>query len=164
MNKKSVSFKMLNYFINHLIPAPDIAINMNCATRLAINLPMFNLGEHDELIFTIKNYDYIDSPNVFTYTFHKGEEDENGEVFFKIPVEASKKLVPDAFYNFTVFTDANNPLVGTEYKKITHNGKIRLEYGAHDLKVISGDIIPTGEIVGIRFELISEDDNVEEEL
>jgi hypothetical protein len=34
---------------------PDITVYMNCDTRLAINLSMFNLGENDEFIFAIKN-------------------------------------------------------------------------------------------------------------
>jgi hypothetical protein len=137
---------------------------MNCDTRLAINLRLFDLGENDEFIFAIKNYDYIESPCVFLFRARKADMDENGEVIFKITPEASKNLKPGAFYNFAVLIDAFDSKKETEYKKLTENGAINIEYGAHDLAldVVSKD--PAfDEIIGMRLELLDEiigDDNV----
>jgi hypothetical protein len=152
---------------------------MNCDTRLAINLRMFDLGENDEFIFAIKNYSYIDSPYVFLFRARKDDIDENGEVIFKITPAASKHLKPGAFYNCAVLIDAFDPKKDTEYKKLTNNGNIRIEYGAQDLtikteltdskfEVLSMRLelldeissvkpgVVTGEILGIRLELIDE--------
>jgi hypothetical protein len=112
---------------------PDITVYMNCDTRLAINLKIFDLSEYDEFIFAIKNYSYIDSPYVFLFRARKEDIDENGEVIFKITPEDSKKILPGAFYNFSVLINAFNKRAETEYKKLTENGNIIIEYGAHDL-------------------------------
>ena len=45
---------------NYLATMPEITVYMNCDTRLAINLSVFDLGDNDEFIFAIKNYDYIE--------------------------------------------------------------------------------------------------------
>ena len=47
---------MLSYCTNYLATMPEITVYMNCDTRLAVNLSMFELGENDEFIFAIKNY------------------------------------------------------------------------------------------------------------
>ena len=129
---------------------------MNCDTRLAINLRMFDLGENDEFIFAIKNYSYIDSPYVFLFRARKDDIDENGEVIFKITPAASKHLKPGAFYNFAVLMDAFDPKKETEYKKLTDNGNINIEYGAQDLtiepKQDEKDFACS--IVGVRLELL----------
>lgn len=124
---------MLSYCTNYLATMPDITVYMNCDTRLAINLRMFDLGEYDEFIFAIKNYNYIDSPYVFLFRARKADIDDNGEVLFKITPEVSKNIKPGAFYNFAVLTNAFNPKAESEYKKLTDNGNIQIEYGAHDL-------------------------------
>lgn len=124
---------MLSYCTNYLATMPDITVYMNCDTRLAINLSMFDLGEYDEFIFAIKNYNYIDSPYVFLFRARKTDIDDNGEVLFKITPEVSKNIKPGAFYNFAVLTNAFNPKAESEYKKLTDNGNIQIEYGAHDL-------------------------------
>lgn len=124
---------MLSYCTNYLATMPDIAVYINCDTRLAINLRMFDLGEYDEFIFAIKNYDYIDSSYVFLFRARKSDIDENGEVIFKISPEASKHIKPGAFYNFSVLLNAFNPKKETEYKKLTDNGNINIKYGAQDL-------------------------------
>ena len=95
---------------------PEITVYMNCDTRLAINLRMFDLGENDEFIFAIKNYSYIDSAYVFLFRARKDDIDENGEVIFKITPAASKHLKPGAFYNFAVLMDAFDPKKETECK------------------------------------------------
>jgi hypothetical protein len=119
---------------------------------------MFNLGENDEFIFVIKNYNHINSPYVFMHRARKADIDENGEILFKIPPEASRYIKPGAFYNFSVLMNAFDPKSETEYKKLTDNGSIQLEYGAHDL-TIKPDIEAEagfGTILGIRLELLDE--------
>ena len=147
---------MLSYCTNYLATMPDITVYMNCDTRLAINLRMFDLGENDEFIFAIKNYNYIDSPYVFLFRARKADIDENGEVIFKITPAASKHLKPGAFYNFAVLADAFDPKKETEYKKLTENGNVNIEYGAQDLTIktelSSSDI----SVAGVRLELLDE--------
>lgn len=135
---------------------PNLTVYMNCDTPLAVNLNMFDLGDRDEFIFTIKNYNYIDSPYVFLYRARKGDEDKNGEVFFKITPEVAKKLKPGAFYNCAKLSEAFDSKKETEYRKLTDNGKIIIEYGAHDLTMNTdfGANDLTDEIVGVRIEAI----------
>lgn len=112
---------------------PEIVVNMNCDTVLAINLKFFGLGEYDEFIFAIKNYDYKDSPYVFLFRARSGDENEKGEVIFKIPAAESTRLKSGAFYNFAIIKNAFNKQCEPEYEKLTDNGKIRIEYGAQAL-------------------------------
>jgi hypothetical protein len=133
---------------------PDITVYMNCDTRLAINLRMFDLGENDEFIFAIKNYSYIDSPYVFLFRARKSDIDENGEVLFKITPAASKHLKPGAFYNFAILADAFDPKKETEYKKLTDNGNINIEYGAQDLEIKTELTSNKFEVLGVRLELL----------
>jgi hypothetical protein len=135
---------------------PEITVYMNCDTRLAINLRMFDLGENDEFVFAVKNYSYIDSPYVYLFKARKADIDDNGEVIFKITPEVSKQIKPGAFYNFSVLLNAFDQKKETEYKKLTDNGEIRIEYGAQDLQTKPGPNDPKGEIVSVRFELLSE--------
>ena len=147
---------MLSYCTNYLATMPDITVYMNCDTRLAINLRMFELGENDEFIFAIKNYSYIDSPYVFLFRARKADIDENGEVIFKITPAASKHLKPGAFYNFSVLADAFDSKKETEYKKLTENGNINIEYGAQDLAIKTELSDSNFSVVGIRLELLDE--------
>ncbi len=124
---------MLSCCTNYLAVMPDITVYMNCDTRLAINLSMFELGEYDEFIFVIKNFSYIDSSYEFLFRAKKADMDEHGEVIFNIDPDASKNIKPGAFYNLALLVNAFNPNKPTEYKKLTENGKIVIEYGAHDL-------------------------------
>jgi len=113
------------------VDMPELTINVNCDTLFAINLKAFGLSDNEELIFSIKNFNYADSDAVFSERIDKKDENENGEVLIKIPPQASKEIKPMAFYNFTLVSS-----IGTAdqtYTKITDNGKIRLEYGAQDL-------------------------------
>lgn len=147
---------MLSYCTNYLATMPDITVYMNCDTRLAINLRMFDLGENDEFIFAIKNYSYIDSPYVFLFRARKSDIDENGEVLFKITPAASKQLKPGAFYNFAILADAFDPKKETEYKKLTDNGNINIEYGAQDLEIKTEFTSDKFEVLGVRLELLDE--------
>ena len=147
---------MLSYCTNYLATMPDITVYMNCDTRLAINLRMFDLGENDEFIFAIKNYSYIDSPYVFLFRARKADIDENGEVLFKITPAASKHLKPGAFYNFAVLADAFDPKKETEYKKLTENGNINIEYGAQDLTIKTELSSSDFSVAGVRLELLDE--------
>lgn len=149
---------MLGYCPNYIMATPDITIYMNCDTPLAINLSLFGLGDFDEFIFTIKNYDYIDSSYVYLLRATKADMDERGELIFSIDPDTSKEIKPGAFYNFAILANAYNPSVPTEYRKLTGNGKININYGAHDLalpchddvnpaveEVITARIEPTGD-------------------
>ena len=147
---------MLSYCTNYLATMPDITVYMNCDTRLAINLRMFDLGENDEFIFAIKNYSYIDSSYVFLFKARKADIDENGEVIFKITPAVSKRIKPGAFYNFTVLVNAHDLRKETEYKKLTENGKIILEYGAQDLIEKNELTDPEYDIIKVRLEHINE--------
>mgnify|MGYP006932877498 CR=1 FL=1 len=144
---------------NYLATMPEITVYMNCDTRLAINLSVFDLGDNDEFIFAIKNYDYIDSGYVYLFRARTSDIDKNGEIIFKIPPKASKRLKPGAFYNFSVLANAYDRKVPTEYKKLTDNGKIFIEYGAQDVMVSQGAGLAglelTDDIVGAR--LVPED-------
>lgn len=146
---------MLTYCTNYLATMPEITVYMNCDTRLAINLSLFDLGKNDEFIFTIKNYDYIDSPYVFIKRFKASDMDDKGEVLFKIPPEVSKQIKPGAFYNFSMIINAFDQDGEKEYKKLTDNGSIHIEYGAQDLGIETEDNNFAGyEIVSYRLERI----------
>lgn len=151
---------MLSRCTNYFTVMPEITVYINCDTRLAINLQMFDLGENDEFIFVIKNYNYIKSPYVFMYRARKSDIDDNGEILFKIPPEASQHIKPGAFYNCSVMLNAFDPQSETEYKKLTTNGSIRLEYGAQDLTIPheGADTEPgfISTILGMRLELLDE--------
>ena len=124
---------MVSCTTNYLATMPEIVVYVNCDTRLAVNLSVFDLHEDDEFIFTIKNYSYVDSPAVFLFRARKNDIDEKGEVIFNIPPKYSKNIKPGAFYNFALLVNAFNDTETVEYKKLTENGAIRLEYGAQDL-------------------------------
>ena len=146
---------MFSYCTNYTALMPDIVVYMNCDTRLAINLRLFDIGENDEFIFAIKNYSYIESPYVFLFRARKADIDENGEVLFKITPEASKHLKPGAFYNFAVMLNAFDTKKDTEYKKLTSNGNIIIEYGAQDLLVQEDAGVSEGEVISMRLEPIT---------
>ena len=148
---------MIGGCTNYLSTMPDVTVYMNCDTRLAINLGMFELSDTDEFIFAIKNYSYIDSGYVYLFRARKSDIDENGEVIFKITPEISKKIKPGAFYNFSILTNAFDLRVPTEYKKLTDNGMIRIEYGAQDLIVKPADGEFDYTIDRARLEPISDD-------
>lgn len=150
---------MFSYCTDYTATMPDITIYMNCDTRLAINLNKFNLTENDEFIFVIKNYSYIESSYVFLHRARISDMDENGEILFRIPPAASKHIKPGAFYNFAVMQNAFNSKEPTEYKKLTDNGSVIIEYGAQDFMVTSGDDDLDSEIIGVRLELIDDSDS-----
>ena len=143
---------MLSYCTNYAATMPDIVVYMNCDTRLAINLRMFNLDVNDEFIFAIKNYSYINSPYVYLFRARASDMDKNGEVIFKISPRMSKHLKPGAFYNFAVLHNAFDLTKETEYKKLTDNGNVIIEYGAQDILVQSEDDGPESEILSVRLE------------
>lgn len=125
---------MIGGCTNYLATMPEITVYMNCDTRLAINLRMFDLGDNDEFIFAIKNYNYIDSGYVYLYKARNSDIDpKTGEVVFKITPRASKRIKPGAFYNFALLANAYDKTQPTEYKKLTENGSIHIDYGAQDL-------------------------------
>ena len=148
---------MFSYCTNYAAAMPDITVYMNCDTRLAINLRMFNLGDNDEFIFIIKNYNYINSPYAFIFRARKSDMDQNGEVIFRISPEASKRITPGACYNFAVLFNAFDSQQDTEYRKLTENGKILVEYGAQDLTIGQETFAEESdyEIISVRLEPIA---------
>ena len=148
---------MIGGCTNYLSTMPEITIYINCDTRLAINLRMFDLSDKDEFIFVIKNYNYIESGYVYLQRFRKSDIDENGEVIFKISPEASKKIKHGAFYNFAMLTNAFDPRTPSEYKKLTDNGMVNLEYGAQDILVKPSKNDVGYDIDSARLELISDE-------
>lgn len=149
---------MLSCCTNYLAVMPDITVYMNCDTRLAINLSIFGLKPQDEFIFVIKNYNYIDSSYAFIFRARLSDMDEHGEVIFNIDPDASKNIKPGAFYNFVLLENAFDPTRPTEYKKLTENGKIIIEYGAHDLALPDPEepISPFSEVLAARLEPTTE--------
>ena len=149
---------MLGGCTNYLATMPEITIYMNCDTRLAINLRMFDLGDKDEFIFAIKNYDYINSNYVYLYRARKTDIDKNGEIIFKITPEISRQIKPGAFYNFSILSNAFDLRIPTEYKKLTDNGAINIEYGAQDIQVKPAeDEVGFEDVDGVRLEQISDE-------
>jgi hypothetical protein len=150
---------MIGGCTNYLATMPEITIYMNCDTRLAINLSLFDLSENDEFIFVIKNYNYIDSGYVYLHRARKSEiHPDTGEIVFKITPEVSKQLKPGAFYNFALLANAYDKKLPTEYKKLTENGTIHIEYGAQDIMVKPAeDEIGYSDITGIRLEPVSDE-------
>lgn len=149
---------MSSCYTNYLATMPSITVYMNCDTCFAVNLSIFELGEYDEFIFVIKNYDYKDSSYAFLYRACKTDMDENGEIIFNIDPDASKNIKQGAFYNFAVLVNAFNYNMPTEYKKLTENGKVNLEYGAHDLALPDHrEQNPQYEIIDARIEATDDD-------
>ena len=131
---------------------PDITVYMNCDTRLKIDLRPFDLKDSDEFIFAIKNYNYINSSYVFLFKARTADMDENGNVIFKITPAASKHLKPGAFYNFSVLQNAFDTKKETEYRKLSENGNIIIEYGAQDLLIPDESGDTEREIISVRLE------------
>ena len=147
---------MFSYCTDYTATMPTITVYMNCDTRLAINLNMFHLDENDEFIFVIKNYSYIESSYVFLYKAKVSDIDENGEIFIRIPPATAKHIKPGAFYNFAVMQNAFSRSAPTEYKKLTDNGNIHIEYGAQDFTVKSDVADSESEVISIRLEPVDE--------
>lgn len=147
---------MLNYCTNYTTNMPDIPVYINCDTIIAINLKVLNLSDFDEVVFIVKNYDYIDAPYVFIFKARRADADENGEVVFKIPQRASRRLKHGAFYTISVFTNAFDTKNETIYTSLAEKGNIILKYGRQDLVLTTDeDIISDYEIISMRLEPIN---------
>lgn len=148
---------MLSYQTNYSANVPDITVHMNCDTILAVNLRALELGTNDEFIFVIKNYDYINSSYVYIFRAKCSDMNRDGEVIFKIPSTTSKHLKPNAFYTMTVLIDALDNKRETIHQKLVDNGKIIIDYGAHDMIVPDIDGVNDYDITSMRLEYISDD-------
>ena len=145
---------MYGFYVNYNATSPSIVIQSNCDNILAINLGLIDIDNADEIIFTLKNYDYTASPHIFIFKASKSDADENGEVIFKIPAATTKELKPGAFYNIATLINSHSISQETVYNNIVSKGKILLAYGAQDLAV-NTDLSATGyEIVDVRLERI----------
>lgn len=148
---------MFNYGTNYVTEVPDISIYINCDTIIAVNLQLLNLDEFDEFIFTLKNYDYIDAPHIFTFRARKADADNKGEVVFKIPQRTSRHLKPGAFYTMTVLANAFDTKNETIYTSLTEKGNINLIYGMQDLVLKPDeDILSDYDIISMRLEPMNE--------
>ncbi len=149
---------MIGGCTNYLATMPEITVYMNCDTRLAINVSLFELSDKDEFIFAIKNYNYIDSDYVYLHRARKKDIDQNGEIIFKITPEISKRIKPGAFYNFSILANAFDLRAPTEYKKLTDNGAINIEYGAQDIlvKPAEGEV-GYDDIIDIKLKPVSDE-------
>lgn len=143
-----------NYFT-----LPDIQININCDTIFAINLRAFNLSDKDELIFAIKNYNYVDSDYVFLLRASNYDMDENGEVLFKIPSKISQQLHYGSFYTFGIMVNALDVQAESYYLNINDSvpGRIILKYGIQSLLLKSDLADLDYEVTDVRLELIDDD-------
>ena len=88
--------------------------------------------------------------------YSKNDMDENGEVIFSIDPDTSKKIKPGAFYNFSMLVNSLHPNKMVEYRKLTENGKVIIEYGSQDLALPAPEEPPSqfAEIHSIRLERI----------
>ena len=120
--------------LNYPISLPDLTVFMNCDTRLAVNLHELDLDDCDEFIFALKNYTYIGSPCIFLFRARNTDMDENGEVIFKIPPSIAKNLKAKSVYNFSVLVNAFDTTKEIEYRKLSEDGKIIIDYGAQNLQ------------------------------
>lgn len=145
---------MYNYFMPRSDDLPIVQLAMNCDTILAINAADLDIQENDELIFTIKNYDYIGSPAIFLKRLRYNEINAAGEIFIKVSHDIVQYVKPGAFWNLSILKDAYDTLKPTQYGRLTDNGRVSIAYGAHDLG--SQPIEPNGEIVGIHLEPLDE--------
>ena len=149
---------MSRYNLDYSTPIPDISVFINCDTVLAIDLESLNLGQCDEFIFTIKNYDYANAPYVFLFRARVSDADKNGEVIFKIPYLTSLQLKQSAFYNMSVIVNAFDSKKPSIYNSITANGKIILRYGLPDLTTkFTIDGCEEYEIISTRLERVNDD-------
>jgi hypothetical protein len=147
------------YNCNNKIVVPDIAVYINCDTIIAINFKVLDLGEFDEVIFMLKNYDYIDAPYIYTFKARKSDADDRGEVVFKIPQVASRRLKPGAFYTLTVLTNALSTKKETIYTSLSERGNIILEYGRQDITVKPDEKLASDyEIISMRLEPLNTTD------
>lgn len=148
---------MLNYTEN--FNSDTLAININCDTIIAVNAVQLNLTEADELIFTLKNYDYKNSSYVFIFRGSKADIDSSGNIFIRVRQAASKRLKHGAFYSLAKLSGAFDSKQTTVYEPIT-SGSLKLIYGAQDL-VVTDEINDEEdfEFVSVRLERIA--DNAE---
>jgi hypothetical protein len=152
--------ELTSYCTDYSATLPDITIYINCDTGFAVNLNRFHLNENDELIFIIKNYNYVESSYVFLHRVRVSDADVNGDIFFNIPPATSKRIKPGAFYTFAVMQNAFDSHEPTEYRKLTDNGAINLEYGAQDFLVKDAETDLDSEIIGVRMEPIADESSI----
>ena len=147
---------MLGGTINYLATMPEVTINMNCNNYFEIDMQLFNLRDEDELIFAIKNYSYTASDYVYLYRARTSDI-KNGKIVIKISPEATKRIKPGAFYNFAILENAFNPRAATEYRKLSDNGPLVIEYGAQDIMVKPTSDEADYEIEKVTFEPITDE-------
>jgi hypothetical protein len=120
---------MLNYYENQLNQMPKITIYANCDTALTLNLGCFSFAPQEQLVFIIKNHDYLDAPVEFLELISPEELNSDKNVSIIVPSIKANKIKNNAIYTFMV-KHANG-----QYSKLTPNGTVKVEYGAHSLNL-----------------------------
>ena len=122
---------MFNCYKNYSNKMPKITIYANCDTALTLNLGCFSFAPQEQLIFVIKNHDYIDAPVEFLYTITPDPKEVNStydkNVSVIVPKESANKIKNGAIYTFMIKNGDG------QYSKLTSNGIVRVEYGAQGL-------------------------------
>lgn len=148
---------MLGGTINYLATMPEVTINMNCDNYFVIDMQLFNLGDKDEFIFAIKNYSYTDSGYVYLHRARRSDINAKGQIAIRIRPEVTKRIKPGAFYTFAILENAFDPRLETEYKKLTDNGVINIEYGAQDIMIKPTSEEADYDIENVWFEPITDE-------
>ena len=118
---------MFNCYKNYSNKMPKITIYANCDTALTLNLGCFSFAPQEQLIFVIKNHDYIDAPVEFLDTIIPEELNSDKNISIVVPKESANKIKNGAIYTFMIKNGDG------QYSKLTSNGIVRVEYGAQGL-------------------------------
>jgi hypothetical protein len=125
---QSEELAMFNYNKNYYNIMPKITIYSNCDTALTLNLGCFSFAPEEQLIFIIKNHDYTDAPVEFLHTILPKDLNSDKNVSLFVPKENAAEIKTGAIYTFMIKHKDG------QYSKLTPNGTIRVEYGAHDVE------------------------------
>ena len=120
---------MCNCYTNYSNELPKITIYANCDNTLTINLGCFSFAPREQLIFVIKNHDYIGAPVEFSETIIPSELNTEKNISILIPKEATNSIKNGAIYTFML------KKADAQYSKLTSNGLVQVEYGAQDFEL-----------------------------
>ena len=118
---------MFNCYKNYSNKMPKITIYANCDTALTLNLGCFSFAPQEQLIFVIKNHDYVDAPVEFLDTIIPSELNSDKNISIMVPKEYANKIKNGAIYTFMIKNSDG------QCSKLTPNGIVRIEYGAQSL-------------------------------
>ena len=147
---------MYKHFMSRSDDLPIVQLSVNCDTILAINTAEFNIQQNDELIFTIKNYDYIGAPAIFLKRICATEINSADEALFKVPPDIVQHIKPCAFWNISVLRNVYDAEKPTQHMRLTGNGRVTIAYGAPYLDTQSQPFEPDEDTAGIHLIPIEE--------